>query len=116
MAVNRCTKPFRHQLLHRHGLVIPLLGNLLDALGELKVILQDAAEVGFVEDEKIADGFCSDVGRARFGEDQGDFAEAVAIAERGEHFAAAVEHLDLAAADEIHFVPRLAFANDDLAR
>ena len=71
------------RLIHARRLVIPLPRDLLDRRGELRVILQDAVEVGFIQHEQVAQCLGPHGGRPQFGKHQRDFAEAIAVAQSG---------------------------------
>src|SRR5438105_4779580 len=86
----------RDQTLDGHVEVEAFLGDIGYALGELVMIAEDSAEIGFVEDEEVAAGDGADVGGSRGGHEDGDLAEDVAVLEGFDDAAGVVEHFDLA--------------------
>src|SRR5207244_5387369 len=86
------------------------------ALSEMREVAKNTVEVCLVQYKQIATSAGADIRHARRRHQQRDLAEKVAVLQDLHYLAGVIQHLDLAAGQQIHFAADLAFADDRFSR
>src|SRR5258706_11014058 len=99
---NRDLFSLAHELFLGDGEVVPILSSFHHGFGKLRMIMEDAAEVGFLQYKQVTLNYRLDCRGTRRGNQQTNLAKKVAVPECLDCVTTRVYHFNFSVGDQVH--------------